>query len=106
MCSPSLYRLLPSDVRSLPLQALTQDKMRSAASAEMAITTESVGESELSDEDFVSLAGSSLRGSYADASFEPSISARHDLPQVPARIMLTCCLPAARDARVVKVISP
>ena len=69
----------------LCLQALTQDKMRSAASAEMAVATESLGESELTDDDFVSL-GASPRSSYADTSFEPEISMRHDLPQVPADV--------------------
>ena len=72
------------------LQALTQDKMRSAASAEMAIATESLGESELTDDDFVSL-GASPRASQAEACSEPSFSMRHDLPQVPAVLSSSLC---------------
>ena len=86
-----------ADARLRP-QALTQDKMRSAASAEMAIATESLGESELTDDDFVSL-GASPRGSYAEAISEPAFSMRHDLPQVPADVSSSLCRIAASGAR-------
>ena len=62
------------------MQALQQDKARSSASAEAAITTESIGETELSEDDAVSLGGSPRVSLNFDGSLEACATVEVDTP--------------------------
>ena len=67
------------------VQAMTCDKLRSSASAEMAVTTEALRETELTDDDAASLGGSPRVSVNFDRGLEPS-AAWEEHPQVLARL--------------------